>query len=534
MNVLLIYPETPVTFWSMKYAIDFIGKCAADPPLGLITVAAMLPKSWNRRLVDTNVTELVDDAILWADLVFISGMDLHRASFNEIATRCKLLDATVVGGGPFCTLHHEEIENVDHFVLNEAELTLPEFLRDFEAGHPKPLYSSDLCADRFPDLRTTPNPQWELLDLEAYATIDVQYSRGCPFDCEFCSITAMFGHKPRCKETSQLIAELESLYSYGWRGRVFVVDDNFIGNRRTLKEDLLPAMTRWSIDRGHPFSFTAEVSINLADDEALADAMVAAGFRTVFVGIETPDEMSLRECGKAQNLGRDLIGAVKFLQRKGIEVSAGFIVGFDSDSPSVFDRQIAFIQESGIATAMVGILVAETGTKLYERLEKEGRIERVTTGNNTDGELNFIPRLDSDLLRKGYRRIVRTIYSPKEYFQRVRTFLSEYRMPKAGPKSRSKWDFTALLKSVWRIGIVGQGRGYFWRLMFHVVGKYPSAFLEAVRMAIYGFHFRKVAEQLAVVSDATVSSRVAGTAGAASKGLAVKGLVSSAAPPVSR
>jgi radical SAM superfamily enzyme YgiQ (UPF0313 family) len=343
----------------------------------------------------------------------------------------------------------------------------------------------------------------------------------------------MFGHRPRSKETSQLIDELEQLYSLGWRGPVFIVDDNFIGNRRKLKEDLLPALIRWSTNRRHPFSFITEVSINLADDEVLVDAMVAAGFRTVFVGIETPDEEGLRECGKVQNSGRDLIGAVKFLQRKGIEVSAGFIVGFDSDSPSVFDRQIAFIQESGIATAMVGLLMAETGTKLYERLDREGRIEHVTTGDNTDGELNFIPRLNPELLRSGYRRIVHTIYSPREYYQRVRTFLSEYRMPKTGPKSRSKWDMRALLKTVWRIGIVRSGRGYFWRLIFHVVSKYPTVFAEAVRIAIYGFHFRKVAEELTSVSEAVADSRVIGTSGAAIRLPAVE-VAASAAAPASR
>ena len=514
MNVLLIYPETPITFWSMKHAVEFVGKRAAEPPLGLLTVAAMLPDDWSCKLVDTNVTELTDDAIRWAELVFLSGMDLHRASFNEIAARCKKLGATIVGGGPYCTMHHEEIDLVDFFVLNEAELTLPQFLDDLSAGCPRQLYSSEGSVGVYPDIRDTPAPRWELLDIEAYATIDVQYSRGCPFDCEFCSITAMFGHRPRCKETSQFIAELESLYSLGWRGPVFVVDDNFIGNKRKLKEEFLPALTQWSADKNHSFHFTTEVSINLADDEELVDAMLSAGFRMVFVGIETPDEMSLVECGKVQNSGRDLIGAVKFLQRKGLDVSAGFIVGFDNDTPRVFDRQIEFIQKSGITTAMVGMLTAETGTKLYDRLEKEGRIEQVTTGNNTDGILNFVPRLDPELLREGYRRIIHTIYSPKAYFQRVRTFLSEYRPPKIGPKSRDSRNIGALLRAIWKIGIIGRGRGYFWRLLCYVVGNYPARFAEAIRMAIFGFHFRKVAEQLSATSKTTMSMSGAGAVSA--------------------
>ncbi|MDF1566529.1 MAG: B12-binding domain-containing radical SAM protein [Spirochaetaceae bacterium] len=501
MNILLVYPKTPVTFWSMTYALDFVGKRSAEPPLGLITVAAMLPKEWNRQLIDTNVTVLEDDDILWADYVFLSGMDLHRKSFEEIALRCRRLGVSVVGGGPYCTLHYKTIENVNHFVLNEAEVTLPEFLEDVVNGHPRRVYTSTNALDRFPDLAMTPIPEWKLLDLSAYASIDVQYSRGCPFDCEFCSITMMFGHKPRCKKTSQFIEELDTLYDCGWRGPVFIVDDNFIGNRRMLKNDLLPALTRWQSKHGIPFSFTTEVSINLVDDEVLVDAIVQAGFHTVFVGIETPEESNLQECGKKQNLDRDLISAVKSLQRKGLEVSAGFIVGFDNDTPQMFKRQIDFIQESGIVVAMVGLLTAETGTKLYDRLEREGRIEHDTSGNNTDGELNFKPRLDPDVLRRGYQRIVGTIYSPKEYFNRIRTFLAEYRIPKSVPKNPDRKNLGALLRVFWRIGIVGYSRRYFWKLLMFVLRRHPRAIVDVLRMSVYGFHFRKVVEQLNVVEE---------------------------------
>ncbi len=512
MNILLIYPKTPVTFWSMTYAVDFVGKRAAEPPLGLITVAAMLPRHWNRRLVDTNVTDLHDVDIRWADYVFLSGMDLHRRSFEEIALRCNRLGVKVVGGGPYCTLHHETIKNVDHFVLNEAEMTLPEFLADVVNGHPRRIYTSIHSSNRFPNLDATPIPEWGLLDLSAYASIDVQYSRGCPFDCEFCSITMMFGRKPRCKQTGQFIKELDTLYDFGWRGPVFIVDDNFIGNRQKLKNDLLPALTQWSKERGMPYSFTTEVSINLVDDESLVEAMVEAGFHTVFVGIETPEESNLHECGKIQNIDRNLIEAVKYLQRKGLEVSAGFIVGFDNDTPEMFDRQIEFIQESGIVVAMVGLLTAETGTKLYSRLENEGRIEHKTSGNNSDGELNFRPLLDRDVLRRGYRRIVGTIYSPKEYFNRIRMFLSEYRAPKYGPKNPDRRNLGALLRVFWRIGIVGRSRRYFWKLMLFVLRRHPRAIVEVLRMSVYGFHFRKVAEQLTVIAEppATLSGIRAG------------------------
>ena len=492
MNILLIYPKTPVTFWSFKNAIEFIGKRSSEPPLGLLTVASLLPETWRPRLVDTNVSELTDADVKWADLVFLSGMDLHRDSFEEIASRCKRLGATVVGGGPFCTMHHEEIANVDYFVLDEAELTLPLFLSDFEDGQPEGAYRSDT----YPDIRTTPSPSWHLLDINAYATMDVQYSRGCPFDCEFCSVTAMFGHKSRCKDTVQFLKEIDSLYELGWRGSVFVVDDNFIGNRAKLKGELLPALQEWSKARNYPFLFNTEVSVNLADDEELMDAMIDAGFRMVFVGIETPDEASLRECGKVQNQGKNLLESVNILQRKGLDVTAGFIVGFDSDREDIFDRQIAFIQRSGIVTAMVGLLTAETGTRLYSRLAGENRILEATTGNNTDGILNFIPRLDKSVLISGYKRVVQTIYSPRAFFHRVTTFLSEYRKPATGPKSRDKWNVIAFLRAIWKIGIIEEGRGYFWKLMFHVLHKYPEAFADAVRMSIYGYHFRKVADRL--------------------------------------
>lgn len=492
MKALLLYPRTPVTFWSFHNAIEFIGKRASEPPLGLLTVAAMLPESWQVRLVDTNVSELTDEDIEWSDLVFLSGMDLHRESFESLSERCKRAGATVVGGGPYCTMHHQDIDHIDYFVLNEAELTLPEFLRDFEVGRAMKVYTSNT----YPDIRQTPSPRWDLLELDAYATMDIQYSRGCPFDCEFCSVTALFGHTPRCKSTGQFIGELDQLYEAGWRGSVFVVDDNFIGSRARLKNDLLPAMARWSSERDYPFIFNTEVSINLARDEALMRAMTDAGFRMVFVGIETPEQSSLRECGKVQNQGEDMLGAVKTLQRNGLDVTAGFIVGFDHDTEDIFDRQISFIQESGIVTAMVGLLTAETGTRLYERLEREERILEHATGNNTDGVLNFVPRLDRQALLNGYRRVVRTIYAPREYFQRIVTFLSEYKKPERRAKSRDSRNIGALCKAIWRIGIVDRGRTYFWKLLFHVIRRRPSAFADAVRMAIYGYHFRRVAAEL--------------------------------------
>jgi len=359
MKILLVYPKYPDTFWSLKHALKFISKRATHPPLGLLTVAALLPKEWSKKLVDMNVTPLGDRDIEWADLVFVSAMSIQKASVEEVIGRCKRLGVAVVAGGPLFTTDHEGFKGIDHLVLNEAEVTLPLFLRDLENGRAKRLYTSR----EFPDLERTPIPLWELIDMKKYATMSIQYSRGCPFNCEFCDISVLYGRKVRTKNKDRLLAELESLYAHGWRGDVFFVDDNFIGNRRALKAEILPAIIEWMENRKYPFCFNTEASVDLSDDERLMQLMVNAGFISVFVGIETPNEESLAECNKVQNKNRDLIGSVKKLQRSGLYVTGGFIVGFDNDPPSIFERLIAFIQESGIVTAMVGLLNAPRGLR---------------------------------------------------------------------------------------------------------------------------------------------------------------------------
>ncbi|MBN1129509.1 MAG: B12-binding domain-containing radical SAM protein, partial [Chitinispirillaceae bacterium] len=353
MNILLVYPEFPDTFWSFKHALKFVGKRAALPPLGLLTVASMLPPEWSVRLVDTNVRRLTKKDLAWADYAFISAMIVQRESAQRIVSLCKQSGLPVVAGGPLFMSDYEQFPAVDHFVLNEAELTLPLFLKDLAAGNPKKSYSSD----QYADLRQTPLPKWELMDLKRYASMSIQFSRGCPFQCDFCNITALLGHRVRVKTATQVLSELDSLYALGWRGEVFFVDDNFIGNKAFLKADLLPALIEWRKGKKGLLFYT-EASINLADDTDLMDRMVEAGFTKVFVGIETPDEECLVECGKQQNRNRNLVEDVKSIQRKGLEVQAGFIVGFDHDRPSVFQKQIDFIQHSGIVTAMVGMLQA--------------------------------------------------------------------------------------------------------------------------------------------------------------------------------
>lgn len=488
MNILLVYPEFPDTFWSFKHALKFIRKKALSPPLGLLTVATMLPADWEKRLVDVNVRKLTQEDLAWADYVFISAMTVQRASAQEIIAQCKEVNVSVVAGGPLFTTEYQQFGGVDYFVLNEAELTLPPFLQDLVQGGAQRIYSTSGYAD----VEKTPMPDWSLVDLGSYATMDIQFSRGCPYNCEFCNVTALFGHRPRTKRAQQVIAELDSLYGLGWRGSVFFVDDNLIGNKKRLKNELLPALIEWRRDK-KGFSFSTEVSINVADDDGLLGMMVAAGFDTVFIGIETPEAASLAECNKKQNLNRDLVADVKRIQRAGLQVQGGFIVGFDSDSPGTFQRLVDFIQKSGIATAMVGLLQAPPGTRLYARLLQAGRLLERISGDNVDGTTNIVPAMNLDVLRKGYKNLMQYIYSPEAYYQRVRTFLREYRVPMI--KTPLDFDHVlAFLRSIYRLGILGKERGHYWRLFFWTLACRPRAFPLAITLAIYGHHFRRITE----------------------------------------
>ena len=486
MKALLIYPEFPDTFWSFKHALKFIHKKAAFPPLGLLTLGAMLPREWSTRLIDLNVKGVTEKDLAWADTAFISGMSVQRDSAHQIIARCKERGLKIVAGGPLFTSEYEEFDLVDHFVLNEAELTLPLFLADLERGAAKPVYKTS----EFSDISATPTPLWELADMKRYASMNIQFSRGCPFGCDFCNVTALFGHRPRIKSSEQILKELDALYDLGWRGQIFFVDDNFIGNKRYLKTQLLPALIEWRKGK-KGINFNTEASVNLADDRQLMEMMVQAGFDTVFIGIETPDEKSLGECNKKQNKNRDLIESVKRIQRAGLQVQGGFIVGFDSDTLSIFQRQIDFIQQSGIVTAMVGLLQAPVGTKLYERLKQEGRVLGHTSGDNVDGTTNIIPRMDLDTLHEGYRKIMLHIYSRKHYYRRVRTFLREYKAPKI-QFSLDFQRFLAFFRSNIRLGIIGRERLQYWGLLWWTLFRRPGLLPLAVTLAIYGYHFRKV------------------------------------------
>ncbi|MCI0493186.1 MAG: B12-binding domain-containing radical SAM protein [Planctomycetes bacterium] len=470
----------------------FVSKRAAFPPLGLLTVAAMLPKSWNLRLVDMDVTRLRDADLRWADYVMVSAMIVHKQSIEEeVIPRCQRMGRTIIGGGPLFTTGHEEFAGKVHAVLGECEEIIADVIHDMETGHLEDTYQS---GRGFPDVTNTPVPRWDLVRMRHYATMSIQFSRGCPFDCEFCDITVMNGRKSRNKTPDQMLIELDALVAAGWKGTVFFVDDNFIGNKRQVKE-FLRALVQWRARRKPQIDFITEASVNLADDKELLALMVPAGFRSVFLGIETPVPESLKECQKVQNTHGDLAEMVRTIQRGGLQVMGGFIVGFDHDPREIFQLQFDFIQKTGIAVAMVGLLTALPKTRLYQRLLGEGRLDAASTGNNTEGVLNFHPKLDREFLINGYARLMRSLYEPATYYQRVLTFLAEYRPH--GPRLRlTLGDLRAFGKSLWIMGVLHRGRLAFWKYLATVLVRHPRKLPPAIALAIHGFHYRMVAKGL--------------------------------------
>jgi radical SAM superfamily enzyme YgiQ (UPF0313 family) len=487
MNILLVYPEFPDTYWSFRHALIFEGKRSAFPPLGLLTISAMLPESWERRLVDMNVRPLDQADIEWADIVFTSAMIVQKESLERVVRLCKASGKRVVVGGPYVSTSAEHLPEADHIFVGEAETTLPEFLRDLERGETRPVYKA---AER-PALVATPVPDFRLAQLNRYSAMSVQYSRGCPFNCEFCDIIEIYGRVPRTKTNEQMIAELDALLAVGWRGLVFIVDDNFIGNKKNVRV-LLPDLVAWSDRHGRPFSFITEASVNLAEDDALLEMMRRANFRRVFLGIETPVEESLKEAQKGQNTRRDLLESVRKIQSYGMEVMAGFIVGFDSDPTDIFDRQIDFIRESAIPLAMVGLLTALPDTQLWRRLKGEGRLLEDSTGNNTDCSLNFVPRMDASLLIEGYKKILRTIYSPAEYYQRALDCLAHLTQPPEPRRSSLIGEVAAFARVVLTLGVRDRARADFWRYLRRASSSHRQNFAHAITLAAMGYHFRKL------------------------------------------
>lgn len=490
MNILLIWPATPDTFWSFSHVMPFISRKSAFPPLGLLTIAAMLPREWHLKLIDLNVEPLRDADIRRADFVMISAMIVHADSAREVIARCEQLKKPVIAGGPLFTTGSERFPEVHYFVKGEAEELMPELVADMTLGSLKPLYQSL----KRPDVTTTPVPRWDLIRLRNYATMSLQFSRGCPFNCEFCDIIVMNGRVPRVKTPPQMIAELDSLLAAGWDGPVFIVDDNFIGNKARVKS-LLREMIVWRERHRPRIVFLTEASLNVVDDDELVNLMVRAGFKRLFIGIESPHEESLDECSKVQNTGRDLVADVKRIQKAGMEVMGGFIVGFDSDRENIFERQWRFIQESGVVAAMVGLLTALPETQLFKRLQLEGRLLGHSTGNNVDAVLNFVPKLDRQKLLDGYRELVRRLYTPKNYYRRIITFLKEYRP--SGPRTPiSTTDIRAFVRSLWVMGVLKSGRFAYWKFVTRALVFHRRSFAEAMALAITGHHFRQIAASI--------------------------------------
>lgn len=433
-----------------------------------------------------NVGKLNDDDIRNADLVFLSAMIVQKPSFDAVVSRCKDLGVPVVAGGPYPTSSHEKISGVDHFVLNEAESTLPDFIRDYENGSAKKLYTS---VER-PDITKTPPPRFDLIDFRHYNNVALQNSRGCPFDCEFCDIVQLFGRIPRYKTPEQFIQEMDLVYAQGFRGSLFIVDDNFIGNKPKVKK-LLRAIIEWQSEHGHPFTFFTEASVDLADDDELLSLMVESGFDMAFLGIETPDMASLRSCSKSQNVGRNLYASIEKIQRAGIEVTGGFIVGFDSDREDIFDRQIEFIQNASIPMAMIGILGALPGTRLFNRLKEEGRIKSDMdfSGDNTHNlRMSFKPVMDESVIVEGYKRILSEIYSPEKYFERCYGLIRKMPPSRRSGTSVSLSGIRAFIRSLRIQGTSSYSFTYF-RFLLKVLLFRTKSFPLAIEYAIKGRHF---------------------------------------------
>jgi len=493
-NILLVYPEVPGnTYWSFKYALKFIRKKSNMPPLGLLTIAALFPETCRLKLIDLNVATLDDADIAWADAVFISAMIVQRVSMEAVVNRCRKAGKTIVAGGPYVTSCHDEIEGVDHLLPGEIDDTFADFLEDLDRGTARPVYPMP----EHPDISRRPLPRFDLLDMDAYGSMAVQYSRGCPFHCEFCDIWTVYGNRPRLKAADSLIAELDALYRLGWKGAVFLVDDNFIGNRRRVKSELLPSLQAWQETHGRPFHFFTEASINMAGDNALLHSMREAGFNQVFIGIETPSRKGLAETGKIQNLKVDMAAAIRTIQSYGIEVLAGFIVGFDNDTPDIFDRQIEFIEKNAIPKAMIGLLEALPGTPLHRRLKAEGRLLNTSDGNNTHAmRTNFRTIMDPDTLKEGYRKILAHLYDPrlKNYFGRCNRLLDAIEYRDRFQRSIGAEEVRILLTSLFRQPFTPYGLQYMKYITRNLL-RNRDLFAEVVALSICGHHFHTITQQ---------------------------------------
>ena len=467
MNILLLYPEMPNSFWSMSHTLKIIGKSAWYSPLGLATVASMLPTNWSKRLIDLNVEGVSDSDFEWADYVFLSAMNVQEESVIQIIEWCQRLGVKIVAGGSLFTIEHERFPGIDHFVLNEAEITLPLFMADLEKGEPKRIYADDT----YSNIHTAPMPDWSLVDLKKYQYGIVQYSRGCPFHCDFCDVPLLYGNRPRTKSPQQIIAELDVFIEQSTVPTILFADDNLIGNKKVLKDELLPALIKWRQERIPIFSFSTQVSINIVDDLELMELMLEAGFRHLFIGLETSEEEALTNAGKTQNTRRDMLAGISKLHQIGFIVVGGFIVGFDTDTPETIGRQNHFIQESGIVMATVNMLKAPPGTPLYERIKRENRL--VPGFSFAESQTNILPLSSENSLSDAFMEMIKKVYSPEFGVARTKKWLSEFKhlpdvvtdVPGLNPMEY----LPVFFKAIYFIGIKYPGRRHFWGLIFWAI-----------------------------------------------------------------
>jgi radical SAM superfamily enzyme YgiQ (UPF0313 family) len=490
MRALLVQAATPPTYWGYQHSLPFIRSRATLPPLGLATLAAHLPERWELRVRDLHLGPLQDEDLRWADAVLVSGMLVQERSIREALARARRLGRRTVLGGAAATTSGSAFPEATFLFEGEAEGRLDLLVEALEGRAPDaPRVLSPPGGDR-PDMAEARVPRFDLLELEAYSTYAIQVSRGCPFSCEFCDVVEVFGRVPRVKSPAQVVAELSELHRLGARGALFLVDDNFIGNRRAAA-GILAEMARWQGANGWPFGCVTEASLDLAGEPALLASMADAGFCAVFVGIETPNAAALAETGKKQNLRLEVHEAVRRIAATGLEVFAGFIVGFDSDDAGIFDRQLELISSLPVARAMVGTLGALPGTALWRRLEREGRLRSVANGDQFDRP-NFEPTMGERTLVEGYRRLLAALYTDDAYYARCTLALEAPTPARASPRGGS---YGAAARAIWRIGVLGRRRRHFWRLLAKGMRKGFPGVERAMTFAILGEHLVRYTEE---------------------------------------
>lgn len=506
-RALLVSPKNPITFWSFDETLRMLGKRNVFPPLGLLTIAGMLPDSYELRVIDMNVRPLRDDDLRWADVVLTSSMIVHGSSLEEILARCNAAGVPVLSGGPFPTQYHEEIRGDGVFYLGEAENGFVDLVERLAQS---PAAKGHEVIDRrgvFQDLRKTPLPRWDLIDFDDYSNMVVQMTRGCPESCTFCNIPSLYGRRTRVKSRSRIVEELDALYDAGWRGAVMAVDDNFVGNAGAIREALEQDVVPWQRERGYPFQLHTQASIRVSDDPKLLDAMWRAGFDKIFAGIESPVAESLKHMGARKNLQGDtpLLDKVRRLQAAGFEVQAGFIMGLDTDPDDIADRMIAFIREAGIPVAMVGILGVLRDTPDYKRFRRAGRLVEGVRYSGDSGifsrKLSFVPAIDPEELLRRHRETVRTLNSPEIFFERCSTLFDHLgRRPLASMQIR-KPELRALFASLWSQGVKGGYRGAYWRFLGRTLRRHPRSLPDAVRLAVQGQHLILATQQALKVDE---------------------------------